>query len=117
MLKPSLTVLYKTDENCLNSLKPFSNSDNYSISAKCPRCGDYGSLIEDSVFRSLYQCRKCGIFSKPKPKERLHGLRCAIARQELTKALEILEIAGHHDQDGIDALNSFRGLGGVGHGY
>ncbi|MFM6516690.1 MAG: hypothetical protein ACKPIC_08735 [Microcystis panniformis] len=33
----------------------------------------------------------------------------SIARRELTTALEILEVAGHKDQDAIDALNLYRG--------
>ena len=78
--------------------------------AKCPRCGDCGELIEDGSVRCLYQCQKCGIFSKIKPKKRLHGLRQSIACQELTTALEILEVAGHRDQDAIAALNLYRGV-------
>ena len=41
---------------------------------------------------------------------RLHGLRRSIAQGELTTALEILAIAGHEDQDAIDALNLYRGV-------
>jgi hypothetical protein len=48
------------------------------------------------------------MFAKVKPK-RLHGLRQLIAQGELTTALEILEVAGHKDQDAIDALNLYRG--------
>lgn len=115
---------------CQGNTHYSTNDHNSSSSAKCPRCGDLGSLIEESQLRTLYQCRKCGIFSKPKPRRRLHGLRCAcrfadpcgIARQELTKALEILKIAGHQDQDacrnadpvGIDALNLYQGKEGQG---
>ena len=83
---------------------------NSPSSAKCPRCGDIGSLIEDGRVRALYECRSCGIFSKIKPKpKRFHRLTRSIARRELTTALEILEIAGHKDQDAIDALNLYRG--------
>lgn len=42
--------------------------------------------------------------------QRLHGLRQSIARRELTTALEILEVAGHKDQDANDALNLYRGV-------
>ncbi|GAL95935.1 hypothetical protein N44_04791 [Microcystis aeruginosa NIES-44] len=37
-------------------------------------------------------------------------MRYAIACQELTTALEILEAAGHLDQDAIAALNLYRGV-------
>lgn len=104
-----------------NALKSFGDQDvsstviydksSYHISAaKCPRCGDCGELIEDGLVRCLYQCQKCGIFSKIKPKKRLHGLRQSIAQGELTTALEILEVAGHKDQDAIDAFNLYRGV-------
>lgn len=93
------------------SLTVIYDKSSYHISAaKCPRCGDCGELIEDGLVRCLYQCQKCGIFSKIKPKKRLHGLRRSIACQELTTALEILEVAGHKDQDAIDALNLYRGV-------
>ena len=75
---------------------------------KCPRCGKSGELVEDGIVRALYRCRSCGMFAKVKPK-RLHGLRQSIACQELTTALEILEVAGHKDQDAIAALNLYRG--------
>lgn len=66
-------------------------------------------MIEDGPIRTLYECQNCGIFSKIKPKKRLHGLRQSIACHELTTALEILEVAGHRDQDAIAALNRYRG--------
>lgn len=104
-----------------NALKSFGDQDvsstviydksSYHISAaKCPRCGDCGELVEDGPIRTLYECQNCGIFSKIKPKKRLHGLRQLIACHELTTALEILESAGHKDQDAIDALNLYRGV-------
>ena len=81
-------------------------------SAKCPRCGDIGSLIEDGRVRALYECRSCGIFAKIKPKpKRLNGLRQSIAQGRLTTALEILEVAGLEGTDAIDALNLYRGVG------
>ena len=87
------------------------DKSSYHISAaKCPRCGDCGELVEDGPIRTLYECQNCGIFSKIKPKKRLHGLRQSIAQGELTTALEILEVAGHKDQDAIDALNLYRGV-------
>ncbi|WP_238567920.1 hypothetical protein [Microcystis aeruginosa] len=68
-------------------------------------------MVEDGPIRSLYQCRDCGIFAKlTHKKKRLDGLRYAIACQELTTALEILEAAGHLDQDAIAALNLYRGV-------
>lgn len=116
--------LYKTNYHRgtpYNALKSFSDQDvsstviydksSYHISAaKCPRCGDCGELVEDGPIRTLYECQNCGIFSKIKPKKRLHGLRQSIAQGELTTALEILEVAGHKDQDAIDALNLYRGV-------
>lgn len=86
---------------------------NLESSVKCPRCGDCGELVEDGPIRSLYECRDCGIFAKLTKKKRPDGLRYAIACQELTTALEILERAGHEDQDAIAALNLYRG--GVSH--
>lgn len=82
---------------------------NSESSVKCPRCRKIGELVEDGIVRALYRCRSCGMFAKVKPK-RLHGLRQSIACQELTTALEILEVAGHKDQDAIDALNLYRGV-------
>lgn len=79
---------------------------NSESSVKCPRCGKSGELVEDGIVRALYRCRSCGMFAKVK---RLHGLRQSIACQELTTALEILEVAGHKDQDAIAALNLYRG--------
>lgn len=87
------------------------DKSSYHISAaKCPRCQNLGELIEDGQIRSLYRCDNCGIFSKLTPKKQLHGLRRSIAQGELTTALEILEIAGHLDQDAIAALNLYRGV-------
>lgn len=84
---------------------------NLESSAKCPRCGDCGELIEDGPIRSLYRCVDCGIFAKlTHKKKRLDGLRRAIACQELTTALEILEVAGHEGTDAIAALNLYRGV-------
>ena len=119
-----MNKLYKTNYHRgtpYNALKSFSDQDvsstviydksSYHISAaKCPRCGDCGELVEDGPIRTLYECQNCGIFSKIKPKKRLHGLRQSIAQGELTTALEILEVAGHKDQDAIDALNLYRGV-------
>lgn len=98
------------DQEDLSHTSHYSKSYHNSLSAvNCPRCGKSGELVEDGIVRALYRCRSCGIFSKIKPK-RLHGLRCSIACQELTTALEILEVAGHKDQDAIDALNLYRGV-------
>lgn len=80
------------------------------LPVKCPRCSNFGELIEDVPIRSLYRCRDCGIFAKLTPKKRLHGLRQSIAQGELTTALEILESAGHEGTDAIDALNLYRGV-------
>lgn len=104
-----------------NALKSFGDQDvsstviydksSYHISAaKCPRCQNSSELVEDGPVRCLYRCENCGIFSKLTPKKRLHGLRQSIAQGELTTALEILEVAGHKDQDAIDALNLYRGV-------
>ncbi|WP_103672901.1 hypothetical protein [Microcystis aeruginosa] len=83
---------------------------NLESSVKCPRCENLGELIESGPIRSLYQCRDCGIFAKlTHKKKRPDGLRRSIAQGELTKALEILEGAGHLDQDAIAALNLYRG--------
>ncbi len=97
-----LTDFSEVDEVFFTTSKDLSLISHYgkfyhnpSSVTKCPRCGD------------------CGIFAKIKPKKRLHGLRQSIAQGELTKALEILEVAGHLDQDAIAALNLYRG--GVGH--
>lgn len=121
MVKQQEGILYlKTPYNALKSFSDqedlshtshHSKSYHNSLSAvNCPRCGKSGELIEDGLVRCLYQCQKCGIFSKIKPKKRLHGLRQSIAQGELTTALEILESAGHKDQDAIDALNLYRGV-------
>ncbi len=109
-----LEELFSTEKKDLTRNGHYGKSyHNPSSAAKCPRCGDCGELVEDGPIRCLYECRKCGIFAKIKPKKRLHGLRQSIAQGELTKALEILEGAGHLDQDAIAALNLYRG--GVGH--
>ncbi|MCE2672271.1 MAG: hypothetical protein LW635_01450 [Microcystis sp. 53598_E5] len=109
-----LEELFSTEKKDLSRNGHYGKSyHNPSSAAKCPRCGDCGELVEDGPIRCLYECRKCGIFAKIKPKKRLHGLRQSIAQGELTKALEILEGAGHLDQDAIAALNLYRG--GVGH--
>jgi Zn ribbon nucleic-acid-binding protein len=104
-------------KNALETLKTFSHSDHYSqdyhnsaIGAKCPRCGELASLVEESRVRTLFNCPKCGIFAKYKPRERLHGINRAIDALELTKALEILEIAGHREEEAIEALNLYRGM-------
>jgi len=83
---------------------------NLESSAKCPRCQNLSELIESGLVRSLYECVRCGIFAKLTKKKRPDGLRYAIAQGELTKALEILEVAGHLDQDAIAALNLYRGV-------
>jgi len=41
---------------------------NLETSAKCPRCSNFGELIEDGPVRSLYRCPDCGIFTKLTPK-------------------------------------------------
>lgn len=88
--------------------KPFYH--NLESLVKCPRCQNLSELVEDGPIRSLYRCRDCGIFAKlTHKKKRPDGLRYAIAQGELTKALEILEVAGHLDQDAIAALNLYRG--------
>lgn len=76
---------------------------------KCPRCQNLSELVEDGLIRSLYRCVDCGIFAKLTKKKRPDGLRQSIAQGELTTALEILEGAGHKDQDAIAALNRYRG--------
>lgn len=113
----NLSNFSKLDKVCLTDKKDLSldgHDDkfyhNLESVTKCPRCGDISSLIEDGPSRCLYECRNCGIFSKIKPKKKsLNGLRRSIAQGELTKALEILEGAGHLDQDAIAALNRYRG--------
>lgn len=119
MVKQEGTLYLKTPYNALKSFSDredlshtshYSKSYHNSLSAvNCPRCGKSGELVEDGIVRALYRCRSCGMFAKVKPK-RLHGLRQLIACQELTTALEILEVAGHKDQDAIDALNLYRGV-------
>jgi len=121
MIPNKLTEFSELDEVFSTEEKDLSRNGHYgkfyhnpSSLVKCPRCGDISSLIEDGPSRCLYECRKCGIFSKIKPKKkRPDGLRQSIAQGELTTALEILEGAGHKDQDAIAALNRYRG--GVGH--
>ncbi|MCA2683627.1 MAG: hypothetical protein IM504_10585 [Microcystis sp. M038S2] len=119
MVKQEGTLYLKTPYNALKSFsdrEDLSHTSHYSksyhnslSSVNCPRCGKSGELAEDGIVRALYRCRSCGMFAKVKPK-RLHGLRQLIACQELTTALEILEVAGHKDQDAIDALNLYRGV-------
>ncbi|MCA2623804.1 hypothetical protein ACLB6K_24885 (plasmid) [Microcystis aeruginosa FACHB-524] len=82
---------------------------NLESSAKCPRCQNSSELVEDGPIRTLYRCENCGIFAKLAKRQATDGLRCAIAQGELTTALEILEVAGHLDQDAIAALNRYRG--------
>ena len=120
MLPNNLSDFTKLEEVFLSDKKDLSLISHYGkfyhnleSVTKCPRCENLGELVEDGPIRCLYRCQKCGIFSKIKPKKRLHGLRQSIAQGELTKALEILEGAGHLDQDAIAALNLYRG--GVGH--
>lgn len=117
MLPNILSDFTKLEEVFLPSEEDLSHISQYGKSyhnpsslVKCPRCGKSGELVEDGPVRALYQCRKCGIFSKIKPKKRLHGLRRSIAQGELTTALEILEVAGHEGTDAIDALNRYRGV-------
>lgn len=112
----NLSNFSKLDKVCLTDKKDLSLDGhcdkfyhNLESVTKCPRCGDCGELIEDGPIRSLYRCEKCGIFSKLTKRQGSDGLRCAIAQGELTKALEILEGAGHLDQDAIAALNLYRG--------
>ncbi|MBD2118160.1 hypothetical protein [Microcystis wesenbergii] len=106
-----LAIVCSTDKKDLSRNGHYGKFyHNLESLAKCPRCGDCGELVEDGPIRCLYECRKCGIFAKIKPKKRLHGLRHSIAQGELTKALEILEVAGHLDQDAIAALNLYRGV-------
>jgi len=116
MLTNNLSDFTKLEEVFSTEEKDLSRNGHYgkfyhnpSSVTKCPRCGDCGELIEDGPIRTLYECQNCGIFSKIKPKKRLHGLRQSIACHELTTALEILEVAGHRDQDAIAALNRYRG--------
>ena len=106
-----LEEVFFTSEEDLSRISQYGKLyHNSEPSAKCPRCGKSGELVEDGPIRALYRCRSCGIFSKLTPKKRLHGLRRSIAQGELTKALDILAIAGHEDQDAIDALNLYRGV-------
>jgi ribosomal protein S27AE len=95
--------------------KGFWVTDHYSVNhqkTKCPRCGDLGGMVEDSPIRTLFKCPKCGIFAKYKPRERIKSLNQAIERRELTKILEILEIAGHRGEDAIASLNLYREIKG-----
>ena len=96
----------KLDKVCLTDKKDLSldghcdkSYHNLESVTKCPRCSNSGELVESGPVRALYRCENCGIFAKIKPKKRLHGLRQSIACHELTTALEILEVAGHRDQD------------------
>lgn len=116
MLPNNLSDFSKLAIVCSNEEKDLSLISHYGkfyhnveSSVKCPRCENLGELVEDGPIRSLYRCDKCGIFSKLTPKKRLHGLKQSIACHELTTALEILEVAGHPDQDAIAALNLYRG--------
>jgi hypothetical protein len=38
------------------------------LPVKCPRCSNFGELIEDGLVRRLYRCVDCGIFTKLTPK-------------------------------------------------
>ena len=38
------------------------------LPVKCPRCSNFGELIEDGPVRRLYRCVDCGIFTKLTPK-------------------------------------------------
>lgn len=109
-LKTPYNALKSFGDQHLSSTAIYDKSSYHISAAKCPRCGDCGELVEDGPIRTLYECQNCGIFSKIKPKKRLHGLRQSIAQGELTTALEILEVAGHKDQDAIAALNLYRGV-------
>ena len=121
MLTNNLSDFTKLEEVFSTEEKDLSRNGHYGkfyhnleSSAKCPRCENLGELIESGLIRCLYQCRDCGIFAKlTHKKKRPDGLRYAIAQGELTTALEILERAGHEDQDAIAALNLYRG--GVSH--
>ncbi|GCA72856.1 hypothetical protein MiYa_04411 [Microcystis aeruginosa NIES-2519] len=120
MIPNKLTEFSELDEVFSNEEKDLSRSGHYGkfyhnleSSAKCPRCHNLSELVEDGLIRSLYRCVDCGIFAKLTKKKRPDGLRQSIAQGELTTALEILEGAGHKDQDAIAALNLYRG--GVSH--
>ena len=110
-----LEQVFSTEEKDLSLISHYGKFyHNLESSAKCPRCSNSGELVEDGPIRCLYRCENCGIFAKlTHKKKRPDGLRQSIAQGELTKALEILEGAGHLDQDAIAALNLYRG--GVGH--
>lgn len=109
-----LEEVFFTSEEDLSHISQYGKSyHNSESSAKCPRCQNLSELVESGPVRALYRCDKCGIFAKLTKKQATDGLRCAIAQGELTKALEILEGAGHRDQDAIAALNLYRG--GVSH--
>lgn len=116
MIPNKLTEFSEVEEVFSTEEKDLSGSGHYgkfyhnpSSVTKCPRCENLGELVESGPVRALYRCDKCGIFSKLTPKKRLHGLKQSIAQGELTKALEILEGAGHPDHDAIAALNLYRG--------
>ena len=118
MLTNNLSDFTKLEEVFSTEEKDLSRNGHYGkfyhnleSLAKCPRCQNLSELVEDGPIRCLYRCENCGIFAKlTHKKKRPDGLRCAIAQGELTTALEILEVAGHLDQDAIDALNLYRGV-------
>ena len=117
MLTNNLSDFTKLEEVFSTEEKDLSRNGHYGkfyhnleSSAKCPRCQNLSELVEDGLIRSLYRCVDCGIFAKLTKKKRPDGLRQSIAQGELTTALEILEVAGHLDQDAIDALNLYRGV-------
>ena len=102
-------LFFASEENLPRNSQYGKSYHNSESSAKCPRCQNLSELVESGPVRALYRCDKCGIFAKLTKKQATDGLRCAIAQGELTKALEILEGAGHLDQDAIAALNLYRG--------
>jgi len=105
-----LAIVCSTDKKDLSQSGHYGKSyHNSESSAKCPRCQNLSELVESGPVRALYRCEKCGIFAKLTKKKRLDGLRRAIACQELTTALEILERAGHEGTNAIAALNLYRG--------
>ena len=80
MLTNNLSDFTKLEEVFSTEEKDLSRSGHYSkfyhnleSSAKCPRCGDCGELVEDGSVRCLYRCDKCGIFAKLTKKQRPDG--------------------------------------------
>jgi uncharacterized Zn finger protein len=74
-MKLNISNLRKLEEVFLSDRSDSPRIGQYSqlyhiseLPVKCPRCSNFGELIEDGPVRSLYRCPDCGIFTKLTPK-------------------------------------------------